>query len=123
MIGERIALVLVDDDEQILVIVSQYLSFSGFDVHTFNNPLTALEFIREHQPRVVISDVRMEPINGFEFSKQINGLPSPPQVILMTGYYQREFEALAEASGVAKILEKPVRGDDLVQIVRQLIYP
>ncbi len=123
MIGERTTLVLIDDDEQILVIVSQFLTFSGFEVKSFSDPNEAMVFIRSYQPQVVISDVKMGAVNGFDLARQLRDFEHPPHVILMTGYYQREFEMEAEAAGVAKILEKPVRGEDLVQVVRQLTRP
>lgn len=121
MIGERASVVLIDDDEHILTIFGQILSFSGFDIQTFRSPHDALTHIKQYSPRVVISDVRMDAMDGFELVVHLNELDPPPRVILLTGYYQREFEEKAKANGVAMLLEKPVRGQDLAQAVREIL--
>ncbi|MCG8378585.1 MAG: response regulator, partial [Proteobacteria bacterium] len=80
-------ILVADDDVSALQILSQMLAEIGFDVRACGNGLDALESIRKRQPSLLISDISMPGIDGFELCQQIKQTPSLKSlpVIFITG--------------------------------------
>jgi two-component system, OmpR family, response regulator ChvI len=64
-------LLLVDDEQDITSILSSILQESGFEVASFNNPLLALQHFKPRYYDLVILDIKMPDMNGFELYRQI----------------------------------------------------
>lgn len=70
---------------------------------------------------LLILDVQMKGMTGIELLEQMRGLDGGPPVILMTGQATAEIRARACEAGALLVLEKPFRGDDLIEIVRRAL--
>ena len=109
-------IVVVDDEKIVTSAFNTLLKVEGFsDAHFFNNPKEALEFLKENQPDLVISDFLMPEMNGLEFLSQVKTLYPEVSKILLTGYADKEnaIRAINEI-GLYRYIEKPWNNDDLI---------
>ena len=70
---------------------------------------------------LAIVDIRMEPIDGFEFLRVLRGLGNDMPVILVTGDQNPDLLSDANKFGVAAVMMKPVQRDRLVQTVARTL--
>jgi len=112
---------VVDDDPDILQAIRQTLGDEGYSVATATNGLQALERIRERRPAVVLSDLTMPVMNGWELNERLKeqGLGIP--VVFMTAAFRARAEA--EQHGAAGYLAKPFDIDDLLDTVARFAPP
>ena len=108
--------VVVDDEKIVTSAFKTLLKVEGFkDIHFYNNPKEALEFLRENIPDIVISDFLMPEMNGLEFLSEVNKIYPEVSKILLTGYADKEnaIRAINEI-GLYRYIEKPWDNDDLI---------
>jgi DNA-binding NtrC family response regulator len=80
------SILLVDDELDIVNSVKRWLQADGFRVHGFANPLQALEYFQNNYDKIdlVLSDIRMRKMNGYELVKRIKAIRPETKVIIMT---------------------------------------
>ena len=109
-------IVVVDDEKIVTSAFKALLKVEGFsDAHLFNSPKDALEFLKNNQPDLVISDFLMPEMNGLEFLSEVKKLYPEVSKILLTGYADKEnaIRAINEI-GLYRYIEKPWDNDDLI---------
>jgi DNA-binding response OmpR family regulator len=74
----------VDDEPDMTAMLRMALEYAGFTVHTFNDPVLALESFKPNLYDLVILDVMMQKINGFELYDQINKMDPGIKVCFLT---------------------------------------
>ena len=118
---QRNLVLLVDDEIDILNLFKEVLSVNGINARAFTNPELALEELEENHAKykLVISDIRMSPISGFEFIKKLNGIDPRIKVVLMTAF-EIEANQLKEVH-TDEFFSKPIEIDKLVQLVRRYV--
>lgn len=107
--NENAGIVVVDDDILVTRALSILLKVEGFkNVHVFNNPLEAVEYVKTEKPSVVVSDFVMPQMNGIDFLLQVKNIYNDVSLILLTGYADKEnaIRAINEV-GLYKYIEKP----------------
>ncbi len=109
---------VVDDDEHILELVEMTLEDEGYRVETAINGAKALEMLESLRPSLILLDMRMPEVNGWEFAEAYRKLPGPhaPIIVITAG---KDAPARAEEIGAAGFLGKPFDLDDLIEVVRQ----
>ena len=117
---ETDTVVIVDDEEMVLTSLSTYLTLeTDYDVVTFTSAKRALEYIRENEVGLIISDFLMPEMDGISFLAKAREIrPDVPRVIL-TGYADKEnaIKAINQV-GLYQYVEKPWDNDDLRLIIR-----
>jgi two-component system chemotaxis response regulator CheY len=116
MNGERI--LVIDDDPSIRQVVRLFLEDEGFDVRTAANGQAALEVLGEYQPAIILLDLRMPVMNGFEFAARYRAGPAPHAPIVAfvaTLHGEQDRQSIAAAS----LLEKPFDLEDLLRAVNE----
>lgn len=100
--------------------IVRYLDEGGFSVLQAADGKAAQDHVTDSLS-LIVADIRMEPVDGFEFVKtiQTKGLKIP--VIFVTGDQNPDMLAEASRLGVTAVLMKPVQKDRLVQIVTREI--
>lgn len=109
-------IVIVDDEKMVTQTLKTLLKLEGFlNVQTFNSPLEAVEFIKNNQTDLIISDFIMPDMNGIEFLSKVKKIYPDATQILLTGYADKEnaIRAINEL-GIFKYIEKPWNNDDIV---------
>lgn len=117
--------VLVADDEiHIIHVVAIKLRNNGYEVITAQDGAEAYELACEHKPDIIVSDLQMPIMNGFEFIEKLraNELMADVPVIMLTA---RSFEIEDEEKQRLKIsecLSKPFSPKELLRIVEDVLY-
>jgi DNA-binding NtrC family response regulator len=105
-------ILLVDDDKDIVTVVTRSLRNHGLDIHAFTNPIAALEDFRQNFKDcvLVISDIRMPQMHGFQFVRNARELRPDLKVIFMTAFRIEisEFEKIHPSMKVYGLVEKPI---------------
>lgn len=115
-------IVIVDDNRPAGYLLSRLLKKLGHQVHTFHNAVEALREMPTLMPEIVISDIAMPGMSGYELAQQIRALPNLPQPVLIavTGYGQESDRQHARAAGFDYHLTKPVGLANLEQLFAKL---
>lgn len=109
-------IVVVDDEQMVTSAFKTLLKLEGFtNCVAFNNPVEAIEFLKNNKPDIIISDFMMPDMNGLEFLTKAKELYPDVSKILLTGYADKEnaIRAINEI-GLYKYIEKPWDNDDLI---------
>ncbi len=118
------AILVIDDRTSDRELLAMLLRHAGYSVLETADGNEALELVRAQHPSLVISDILMPGMNGFEFVRSLRADPeiAHTQVIFCTASYdEREVGQLAAAVGVARLLPKPWQHEDMLAAVRELI--
>ena len=113
-------IVVVDDEKMVTSAFKALFKVEGYsDVHLFNNPKEAVEFLKTETPDLIISDFIMPEMNGLEFLTEAKKLHPEVSMILLTGYADKEnaIRAINEI-GLYKYIEKPWDNDDLLMNIK-----
>jgi DNA-binding NtrC family response regulator len=112
--------VIVDDEEMVLTSLNAYLTLeTDWEVQTFTSATRALDYIKNNEVGLVISDYLMPEMNGISFLAQVRAVkPEVPRIIL-TGYADKEnaIRGINEV-GLYQYIEKPWDNDELRIAIR-----
>jgi two-component system, cell cycle response regulator DivK len=115
---------LVEDDQAGRRLYAEWLTQAGFNVKQAHNGLQALEQALDIVPDVVVTDLNIPGIDGFELTRRLRLDPRTRTVpvVAVTGYAAFAADpARAQRAGCNTILEKPCTPDDLEAAIRALI--
>ena len=112
---------LVDDEADITSVIKKGLEQEGYIVHDYNDPIKAWEYFKVNGKNctVVLSDVRMSGMNGFEFCRRVKELRPEAPVILMTAFEmnQSEVSKVMPSASVDGFIQKPVSMKKLKEVI------
>jgi DNA-binding response OmpR family regulator len=110
--GSGKTICLVDDETDITSVIRRGMEQDGFTVHEFNDPVKAWEYFQRNGKSctVVLSDIRMPGMSGFEFCRKVKQLRPEAPVILMTAFEinQSEFSKVLPHTIADAFIRKPV---------------
>lgn len=108
-------IICVDDDKDVLDIIVETVEQIGYPAVGFNHPSEAIPYIEENRSQIILilSDLRMDDINGFQFKKNLPKSTQEIPFVIITGYWTQEMSAEAMELGVQAFLEKPVKKEVL----------
>jgi two-component system, NtrC family, sensor kinase len=113
---------IVDDEAGIVRLCQRVLERAGYTVFPFTNPQKALESILAEAPDLLLTDIRMPAMDGFELTSQCKAISPDMVVLMMTGYGTMEMAIHALQKGVDGLLLKPFEPlNDLVTAVEQAL--
>ncbi len=121
--NENAGIVIVDDDILVTKALGIFLKMEGFkNVQLFNNPILAIDYVKENKPSLVISDFLMPEMNGIDFLLEVKKLYNDISLILLTGYADKEnaIRAINEVR-VYKYIEKPWDNTALLYDIKNAI--
>ncbi|MGP3372512.1 response regulator, partial [Escherichia coli] len=112
---------LLDDDDIVRSTTTQWLRLSDYKVKEFQNPQTLIDNFNVGLPCIVVSDIRMTPIDGLTLMD--NCLTKEPELpfILITGHGDVDTAVNALRDGAFDFLEKPFDPNRLLQTVEKAI--
>lgn len=123
--GEGLSIIICDDNVDASLTLETILRAGGHQVETVHDGLKALERAGTQPPAVMIIDLGMPGLNGFETAERIRQLPNGDRIVLiaLTGWGNDDYRQRARAAGFDHHLVKPadptVLGDLLARISRQ----
>ncbi len=114
-------ILVIDDEKEITSMLELVLAGDTCRVRTAHNGREGLQLLRRFPFDLVITDIIMPEVDGFEVIMEINKMPERPQVIVITGgtmHLSREYLAeVAKTLSVEHILYKPFSIDDLLDMI------
>jgi two-component system KDP operon response regulator KdpE len=110
---KRSCILLVDDEQRILSFLSSKLKVSGYEVITASNGLEALAQVQAQEPDLVVLDIMMPKMDGFETLKELRTFSSVP-VIILSAKGSQEDKIKGLGLGADDYLAKPFSPDELV---------
>lgn len=117
-------MLLVEDDRDGRRLYAEWLTHAGFKVDQAHNGLQALERALELVPDVVVTDLNIPGIDGYELTRRLKQDPRTKAVpvLAVTGYAAFAADpARAQRAGCDAVLEKPCSAEDLEAAIRNLI--
>jgi CheY-like chemotaxis protein len=112
-------ILVVDDDESMRDLLRLHLSAAGYEVQVAEDAIAAGYLVLRSPPDLIISDINMPHLDGFEFIEALKAdktLPDIP-VIFLTSV--EEGDHRGKALGAVGYITKPVRADKLLALVAQ----
>src|SRR5262249_29502478 len=115
-------ILIVEDSVDILLILQMELQWRGYAVHTAADAATGLDLVCHIRPDVIVSDLRMPEMDGFEFIRRVRQFPELTRVpaIALTGFSDENQIRFAITSGFTTHITKPVEPAELVKTIDQL---
>jgi len=119
----QIRILLVEDSDDIRFILKSELEHLGYSVEAARDGMTGLEAARLFRPDVIVSDIGMPGIDGFEFVKRIRQTEefAAVPVVALTGFgMDREMKSALNADFSAH-LTKPIEPQSLSMLIQRLV--
>ena len=111
---------IVDDEEDFLFLVGQYLEAKGIDFELTGSAAQARKHLGCNRFDLVISDLNMPGESGFDLFRYVSSQYPEVRFAIMTGYGDSRTKREARSMGVDAYIEKPFALKDLLQIVKHL---
>lgn len=114
---------VVDDSLTMRKVLSRVLEREGFAVVTANDGLDAIQKLEDTTPDIILTDIEMPRMDGFEFSRQVrdNAATKNTPLIVISSRTADKHRNLAQEIGVDAFLGKPVQDEDLIAQVHTLL--
>ena len=112
---------IVDDEPNYLIVLSELLSEEGYETLTADNGRQALEIARAGDPDLIITDMKMPDMDGFALLEEVKKFNPHLPVIMITAYGEVEKAVRAMNSGAFNYLTKPFNNDELVANISKAI--
>ena len=115
--------VYVEDNEDARDVMSQMLADFGFDVIEAADAKTALTLVEQTRPDVVLMDIGLPDMNGYELARRFKASPTVSAIplVALTGYGQMHDKDAATRAGFAAHLVKPVDIDDVLRTLEEVL--
>ena len=114
-------ILLVDDEPSIRSVLTKILRKKNYEVTPVGSGETAIELLRENEYDLILTDIRMEPVNGLEVLQAARKQSPRSAVVLLTGYGSIKTAVEAMKGGAFDYVTKPFKVDELLVTVDKAI--
>lgn len=119
--GNNCSVLIVDDERDIVTVLTKMLQNAGFNVAGFADPVDALAHFKVFFEMYVLllSDIHMPHMSGYEFAQRIRQIKPDVKIILITAAELDDYEktVVVKSLGITQIVKKPMRVSELIQTV------
>lgn len=119
MAGELI--LLVDDEPSIVALCRMYLEREGFRVQSVGDGVSALTFVQKERPALMVLDVMLPVLDGFEVCKQIRARNDPLPILMLTARDEDYDKIVGLELGADDYMTKPFNPRELVARVKAIL--
>jgi len=117
MMFDKLKVLLLDDEPIVGKRLKPALTKIGCNVEIFEEPKAALKRIDEQEFDIVVTDIRMEEVNGIQVLEHVSNKSSHTKVIIITGYAMMSLAREAMKKGAFDFIAKPFKPDELRNII------
>lgn len=114
---QKTKILLLDDEQIVLKRLKPSLEKAGYEVEAFSRSSEASDRIKEKQFDIVITDLKMEGLDGMEFLTQVKNRSPSTEVIVITGFATMETAKESFKKGVFDFLAKPFKLGEIQEVV------
>jgi len=120
--NDKKKVLVVDDDKAVLKVISRILTKSkNYEIYSTTDGFHAGHLFSEIKPGIIILDIKLPGIDGFEVCRRIREKDKNVKIIAITGYDSEETRKKIMASGANVYLSKPFKAEELLKNMRLLI--
>ena len=120
MVKQAKRILVVDDEENARIALTKLLANEGFNVDCVANGFEALNYLRQQEVDLIITDINMPEMNGITFLKELNKSFPKSNVIMVTAYGGVESYIEAMNLGAFEYINKPVKIEELKSILKKI---
>ena len=120
----RKRIMIVDDDVEFLSEIEETLALSGYDVRATTQAADAVECALQMKPDLILLDLRMEGMTGFEVANKLRRLPETQNIpiLVMSGYFTEDKDgSLLSFFNMENYLQKPFNPLDVIFQIERLL--
>ncbi len=117
---------LVDDEPDINAALSVVLKRAGYEVDAFENPLIALEKLKPGFYDLIILDIKMPEMDGFELFREIKKVDKKPKICFLTAserYYENYRQEKFIPLDKELFIRKPISNEELLRQINSILRP
>lgn len=114
-----IRIIVIEDERIKRITMSEALRKAQYQVNDFGNPVLALNYFEKNGSDIVISDIRMEDLDGFEVLEKVKLINPNTEVILMTAFGTIEAAVEAMKKGAYDYITKPFSSEQLLLLIQK----
>ena len=114
-------ILIIDDEVNVALLLSKFLTRNGFDVTTASNGTTGMEFLKSGNFNLVLCDFRLEDTDGREMLKNIKTQYPKTGVIIITGYSDIKMAVELIKMGAYDYITKPLYPDEILNTITKAI--
>ncbi len=115
--NKKLSILIVDDEQRLVDEIGEFLKNKKFRVFSANNPLKALELVKENIPDIAILDIRLPGMSGLELLQEIKKLQPLTEVIMISGHGDMDTVIDAMRKGAVDYFAKPFRLADIYKAI------
>lgn len=119
--AKKMSIIIVDDEPDILSVFKKSLELAGHSTYGFVNPSAALAHFSQNQKAydLIITDIRMPGMSGFEFARAIRNMNKDVRIILMTSFEinMKELKTVLPSLKIDGVVQKPMEIGKLRELV------
>ena len=114
---------IADDESGFVATLKSRLEFEGFEVTSAPDGRAALEMIRKALPDLILLDIMMPAVNGYQVCRELKEDPatSPIPILMVTAKSQESDRFWGMEAGADAYITKPFEMDDLIGKIRELL--
>jgi DNA-binding NtrC family response regulator len=118
---KQIHILTVDDDDSFRIIIEEILAKQGFKVSAASDGNEAITLIQHHEYDLILLDIKMPTVDGFEVLKFVKKRNPATKVIMLTGYADLKLAVDAKNLGADDFVAKPIMRDDLMNSIEKAL--
>jgi two-component system OmpR family response regulator len=119
--GEKLSVLVVDDEPNIVDVISMALRFEGFEVESAANGADAIAAVAARKPAVIVLDVMLPDIDGFEVARRLAGARTGVPILFLTARDATEDIVHGLTVGGDDYMTKPFSLEELVARIRTVL--
>ncbi|HEX9318621.1 MAG TPA: response regulator [Nitrososphaeraceae archaeon] len=113
----------MDDEHDLMELFCDALKYHGFEAIGFDDPLKAVSYLYSHHQEflLILTDVRMPAIDGFQLAKLVNPMDKEIKIISMSAFEM--YDNKLKKVRMDEFVRKPIHIDEFVNIIRKHLMP
>lgn len=117
----KIKILYVDDEANALQVLKIGMEDRGYEVLTAGDGNTALETLKSVTPDIIIADLRMVPMNGFELFHEVKKIPNLAKILFffLTAVDDYLAQKYGQTLGIDAYITKPIELEQLDNVIKQ----
>ena len=117
-------ILVIDDEQNIRILLENFLS-QDYDIESKSDGIEALEWLEGHLPDLIICDIQMPNMDGYEFLKNVRqrGYTKHTPVIMLSGSETSPDRVKCYKMGAQDYLMKPFNPEELEELIKKNLFP
>ena len=121
--GSQLRVLVVDDVNDVTEMIGLFLKHAGYDVSTVDSARAALRLAGERAFDLIISDIGMPAMSGYELAESLRSMPDYREIplIAVTGYTEYDDRGRSLQAGFSAHMTKPIDPSQLLKLINELL--